>query len=71
MDPHGVEPDEWELYYLVRDPIEKTNLVDFRTGDVRDDVTVLGWTTAELRSKNKQLRAELAEQEALLLNKPS
>ena len=71
VDPHGVEPDEWELYYLVRDPIEKTNLVDFRTGDVRDDVTVLGWTTAELRSKNKQLRAELAEQEALLLNKPS
>lgn len=71
VDPHGVEPDEWELYYLVTDPIEKTNLVDFRTGDVRDDVTVPGWTTAELRAKNEQLKVELAEQEALLLNKPS
>ena len=71
VDPNGVEPDEWELYYLVTDPIEQTNLVDFRTGDLRNDVTVPGWTTAELKSKNEQLRVELAEQEALLLKKPS
>ena len=71
VDPNGVEPEEWELYYLVTDPIEKTNLVDFRTGDVRDDVTVPGWTPAELRAKNEQLKVQLAEQEALLLNKPS
>lgn len=70
VDPNGVEPDEWELYYLVTDPIEKINLVDFRIGDVRDDVTVPGWTTAELRAKNEQLKVQLAEQEALLLKKP-
>lgn len=68
VDPKEVEPDEWELYYLVTDPIENTNIVDFSTGDVRDDVTVTGWTTAELRAKNEQLKVELAEQEALLLN---
>jgi arylsulfatase A-like enzyme len=71
VDPNGVEPDEWELYYMVTDPIEQTNIVDFRTGDVRDDVTVHGWTTAELSAKNEQLKVQLAEQEALLLNKPS
>ena len=69
VDPNGVEPDEWELYYQVTDPIEQTNIVDFSTGDVRGDVTVPGWTTAELRVKNEQLKVELAEQEALLLNK--
>ena len=71
VDPNEVEPDEWELYYLVTDPIENTNIVDFSTGDVRDDVAVPNWTTAELRLKNEQLKVELAEQEALLLNKPS
>ena len=69
VDPNGVEPDEWELYYLVTDPIEQTNIVDFSTGDVRDDVAVPNWTTAQLRSKNEQLKVQLAEQEALLLNK--
>ena len=68
VEPNAVKPDEWELYYLVTDPIEKTNIVDFRTGDVRDDVIVPGWTTAELRAKNVQLKVELAEQESLLLN---
>ena len=71
VEPNAVKPDEWELYYLVTDPIEKTNIVDFRTGDVRDDVIVPGWTTAELRAKNVQLKVELAEQESLLLNPAS
>ena len=70
-DPDSVEPDEWELYYLAADPVEKTNIVDFRTGEVRDDVTVPGWTTAQLRVKNEELKAELARQEVLLLNQPT
>ena len=65
-DPNGVEPDEWELYYLTADPIEETNIVDFRTGEVRHDVTVPGWTTAQLREKKETLKAELVRQEALL-----
>jgi arylsulfatase A-like enzyme len=64
VDPRGVEPDEWELYCLKTDPVEKTNLVNFRTGEVRDDVTVPGMTKDELRVKNVQLRTDLAEQEA-------
>ncbi len=67
VDPNGVEPDEWELYCLAADPVEETNLVDFRTGDVRDGVTVPGMTQLELRLKNLELRTELARQEALLL----
>lgn len=65
-DPNGVEPDEWELYYLTADPIEETNIVDFRTGEVRHDVTVPGWTTWQLQEKNQELRTELVRQEALL-----
>jgi len=68
-DPDGVETDEWELYNLAADPIEETNIVDFRTGDVRDDVTVPGWTTRELRAKNEALKTELARQEALMTQK--
>lgn len=63
VDPIGVEPDEWELYCLITDPVEQTNLVNFMTGDVREDVSVPGLTTDELRSKNTQLRIELAKQE--------
>ncbi len=66
-DPTKAQPDEWELYCLTTDPIEQTNLVDFRTGEVRDDVTVPGMTTDELRLKNAELQQELARQEALML----
>ncbi|MDZ7697527.1 MAG: hypothetical protein U5R49_11595 [Deltaproteobacteria bacterium] len=65
-DPNGLEPEEWELYYLAADPIEEIDIVDFRTGEVRDDVTVPGWATAQLREKNEALKMELARQEALL-----
>ena len=71
VDPNGVESDEWELYCLKTDPIEQTNLVDFRTGEVRDDVSVSGLTTDELMSKNTQLRTELAKQEASILGASS
>jgi len=67
IDPDGLVPDEWELYSLVNDPIEQTNLVDFRTGEVRDDVAVPGLNKNQLRSINKQLRKELARQEVLML----
>ncbi len=59
VDPHGVEPDQWELYCLTYDPIESINLVDFSTGEVRDDVIVPGMTTEEIRLKNDALRQEL------------
>ena len=71
VDPNGVESDEWELYCLRTDPIEQTNLVDFRTGEVRDNVSVSGLTTYELRLKNTQLRTELAKQEASILGTSS
>ncbi len=70
VDPNGVEADEWELYYLVTDPCEASNIVNFSTGEVRDDVMVQGWTTAELRLKNQQLKSDLAAQETLLLKQP-
>jgi len=64
VDPRGIEPDEWEIYCLATDPIEQTNLVNFRTGEVRNDVAVAGMTADELRRKAAQLKAELARQEA-------
>ncbi len=71
VDYYGKESDEWELYCLSSDPIEKTNLVDFRTGEVREDVTVPGLTRRQLIAKNKQLREELAWHEAFILGKSS
>ena len=67
VDPNGVEADEWELYCLKTDPVEQTNLVDFRTGEVREDVTVPGLSTERLILRNTQLRNELARQEAAIL----
>lgn len=69
VDPKAVEPDEWELYCLKTDPVERVNLVDFRTGEVRDGVSLPGFTKDELISKNRQLRADLARQEAAMLGK--
>ncbi|MBP1701979.1 MAG: type phosphodiesterase / nucleotide pyrophosphatase family protein [Chloroflexi bacterium] len=71
VDPNEVEPDEWELYCLTADPIEAINLVDFRTGEVRDDVTVPGLTKNQLERKNRQLKEELARQEAAMLGESS
>lgn len=65
------EPDEWELYCLKSDPVEQINLVDFKTGDVREDVTVPGLTRGQLIAKNKLLRKELALQEAFIFDKSS
>lgn len=71
VDPNGVEADEWELYCLKTDPIEQTNLVDFSTGEILDNVSVRGMTTAALKLKNKQLKKELAGQEAAVIGTSS
>ena len=71
VDPTGVEADEWELYCLTADPVEKTNLLDYRTGEVREDLTVSGMTLAKLQAKTAELKAVLARQEALYCNASS
>lgn len=60
VDPKGVEKDQWELYCLTNDPVELINLVDFTTGNVRDDVSVPGMTKEELILKNDYLKNQLA-----------
>jgi arylsulfatase A-like enzyme len=66
-DPNGVEPDQYELYHINTDPIEAVNLLDFRTGQVRPDVSVPGVSPAELEANRVRLASQLAQQEALLL----
>ena len=66
-DPTGGAPDEWELYHLRSDPSELTNLVDFRTGKLRTDVSPPGLDLAELQRRRDELVAALAAQEKLLL----
>ncbi len=65
FDPHGVEKDEWELYCLTNDPVERYNLVDYRTGEVPDHASVPGMSLKELRQKLALLKKELARQEHL------
>ncbi len=67
VDPNGEVHDQWELYCLTADPIERINLVDFMTGEVRSDVAVPGMTMDELRLKHTELKTELARQEAAAL----
>jgi arylsulfatase A-like enzyme len=69
VDPNGVEADEWELYCLRTDPVEKTNLVNFRTGELRQHMSVSGLTKQQLILKHRQLKKELARQEAAILGK--
>ncbi|MFA6032103.1 MAG: sulfatase-like hydrolase/transferase [Myxococcota bacterium] len=68
-DPGKVRTDEWELYCLKSDPVEKINLVDFRTGEVRSDVSVPGMTMEQLKLKNAELKSQLARQESLITPK--
>jgi hypothetical protein len=70
-DPNGVEEDEWELYCLTADPVERVNLVHFKTGQIRDDVSVPGMTTEELIAKHNALKGELARQEVSMLGTSS
>lgn len=66
-DPNGVAADQFELYHLPSDPIEATNLVDFRTGLIRAGVSVPGLTGPQLEAKKTLLAQQLAQQEAALL----
>lgn len=66
-DPNGVEADQFELYHIPSDPIEAINLLNYQTGQVRNDVTVPGFTAQQLEEQRTRLAAQLAEQEALLL----
>lgn len=70
-DDQGDEPDQYELYHLVSDPIETNNLVDFRTGELRPDAVVPGIATAQLQEQLVLLRAQLAQQEATVMLTPS
>jgi len=67
LDPNTVEADEWELYCLVSDPLEETNLVDFRTGELRENANVPGLNPVQLKKIAELLKEELAYQEALLM----
>jgi hypothetical protein len=66
-DPNGVEAEQYEMYHIPSDPIEAVNLVDFRTGQIRDGVVVPGVSAEQLGTQRARLAAELAQQEALLL----
>lgn len=67
---YGVEKGEWELYCLTSDPIERINLVDYRTGKVRDNAKVPGTSLKALKQKCNWLNKELTRQEYLAsLNK--
>lgn len=70
LDPDGNEADEWELYCLASDPVEATNLLDFKTGELRDDVTVVGLNPIQLEKIAQRLKEELAHQEALMMGTP-
>lgn len=66
-DPNGVEDDQYEMYHLPSDPIEAVNLVDFRTGQVRGDVTVPGFSAEQLGARRATMASQLAQQEQALL----
>jgi len=67
LDPDGNQTDEWELYCLAADPLEQINLLNFSTGELRDDVAVPGLNRIQLERIAELLKEELAYQEALLM----
>lgn len=69
-DDQGDEPDQYELYHLLSDPIETNNLVDFRTGQLRPGASVPGLTQAQLQAQLELLRVQLAEREATVFLTP-
>jgi len=67
LDPTGARADEWELYCLTGDAVERKNLMDFRTGELTQDAFVHGMTREELETKAAWLKAELDKQETAML----
>lgn len=71
VDPTGIEANQWELYCLISDPVEEINLVDYVTGNVREDVSVPGMTTEELKAQNEFMRDQLAHATSIAEVNPS
>jgi hypothetical protein len=59
--------DEWELYCLTTDSVERSNLMDFRTGELLADASVSGMTREDLEVQTTWLKTELAQQESAML----
>ena len=66
-DPNGVEADQYEFYHLPSDPIEAVNLVNYKTGQVRADVSVPGVTPVQIAAQRDLMGQQLGQQEELLL----
>jgi arylsulfatase A-like enzyme len=66
-DPNGVEADQYEFYHLASDPVEAVNLVDYKTGAIRQGVSVPGVSAEQLEARRAAMAAQLAQQEQLLL----
>ena len=66
-DPNGVEAMQYEMYHLPSDGVEAVNLLDFRTGQVRTDVSVPGYSSGQLELMRDRLAQQLARQEQLML----
>jgi hypothetical protein len=63
-DPKDLEPDQWELYYLAKDPGENINLVSWRNGEPVPESGRIpeSWslTEREVVAELDRLRKELA-----------
>jgi len=70
-DDNNVEPDQFEMYYLVNDPNETRNLVDFRTGQLLPTAQVPGLSQAQLQAQLELLRAQLAAESQKVLLTPA
>jgi arylsulfatase A-like enzyme len=68
FDPGGVLSDQWEMYHLLTDPTEVTNLLNHRTGNLRAGLMIPGLSLAELENQRSTMMAQLAAQEARLLS---
>lgn len=69
-DTNPPKPDQFEFYHLVSDPIEAINLVDYKTGALRNGVSVPGFTTPQLQAQLDLLKTQLSQQESTLLLTP-
>ena len=67
FDPNGVHPDQWEMYHLLTDPTEVTNLLNHRTGELRLGLLIPGLSRATLENQRATMMAQLAAQEERLL----
>ncbi len=68
FDPEGNRTDQWEMYHLVTDPTEVTNLVHYQTGQLRPGLVIPGISPTELENRRTTMMAQLAAQEQRLLH---